>query len=108
MGKNKLMIKYKFKDEYNPKYINGAHGSASRNGDIVINFYLERAAVPKSIEHMILEDNTLDSDPKFQPEDYNRSVIRYIESGVIMNLETAKIIRDFIDKQIKTIEKSDE
>ncbi|MFC0297755.1 hypothetical protein [Geobacillus jurassicus] len=46
-GKEKVVhFKYLFPDDYNPVYVNGAHGGISPQGEIVVNFYFERRPLP--------------------------------------------------------------
>lgn len=40
--------KYIFADDYNPVYANGAVGGPGTRGEIAINFFVERPAVPRS------------------------------------------------------------
>ena len=38
--KNELTFKYIYTYDYNPDYVNGAHGGISPRGELVVNFYL--------------------------------------------------------------------
>ena len=51
----KLKCKYIFKDDFNPVYVNGAQGGINMQGEIVVNFYLERNALPISQTYRIEE-----------------------------------------------------
>ena len=89
----KITFKYKFAEDYNPVYVNGAQGGINPNGDIIVNFYLERLPLPKKQEFEIREGGRIDNIPvSNDPEDLGRSMIRMIQSGVIMNLATAEAI----------------
>ncbi len=39
---NSFKFKYVFDDDYNPKYVNGAFGGVNPQGEINLNFYMER------------------------------------------------------------------
>ena len=101
---NKIKIKYIFKDDYNPIYINGAQGGINPQGEIIINFYLERTPIPVSqtfnVEENIISPNEIDCEPK----DLRDSFVRVIESGVVMNYQTAKELHSWIGKHIESLE----
>ena len=105
MGKeaanNKLRFKYVFSDGYNPSYANGAYGGVSGNGDIVMHFYSERPALPRETEVEFLDDGTsrIIEDPSNMP-----TIIRYIVSGITMNLESAKQLNSWLSGLIETAE----
>jgi hypothetical protein len=100
-----IKCKYIFKDSYNPVYVNGAQGGINPQGEIIINFYLERFALPNS-QTFEISDGSLnaarevDSDPK----DLKNSFIRYIENGVIMNYQTAKEIHRWLGNHLSKLE----
>jgi len=100
----KMKYKYIFKDEYNPVYVNGAHGGISTRGEIIINFFLERHGVPYSQTHKIEDDGLLGAEIEREPKDYSAKMIRYVENGIVLNYQTAVQIRDFLDRQIKDLE----
>ena len=102
---SKLKFKYLFKEDYNPVYVNGAHGGISTRGEIVINFYLERHGVPYSQTHEFKSDGYLGKEIEREPKDYHTKMIRYVENGIILNYENAIQIRDFLNKHIKDLEK---
>ena len=51
--KNSIKYKYIFRDDYNPKYANGAYGGLTPRGEISINFFYERPALPNEQIHSI-------------------------------------------------------
>jgi len=102
---NELIFKYIFDKGYNPKYVNGAISSVSSTGDIVVNFYLERMALPNKEMFNISNEGKLEQIETF-PEDMNKSIVRYVENGIVLNLGSAKVIRDLLDRQIKALEEN--
>ncbi len=97
---NKVTIKYKYPEDYNPKFINGAQGGINIQGEIVANFYFERVPLPNSITQEVTNDGGLGKVVDTDPKDLPNSVLRYIQSGVVMNLEVAKQVYDWLGKQI--------
>lgn len=105
MTEPKIIYKYKFSDAYNPVYANGAHGGVAPQGEIMLNFFLERQSLPKK-QSFKINDNQIGEEitDEADPADFRNSFIRYIETGVILNLKTAKEVRDFLDNQILLLE----
>ena len=101
---NKITFKYKYSDDYNPQYINGAQGGVNVQGEIVANFYFERLPLPNSITNEISNDGVLGKEMATEPKDLHNSVLRYVQSGVIMNLEVAKQVYAWLGKHIELLE----
>jgi|SRR5690606_13690612 len=103
----KIKYKYKFDDRYNPKFINGAIGGVSPQGEIIINFYLERTSLPITQTFDINKSTGIGQLSVTEPKDIENSFIRYIENGVVMNYKTAKEIHRWLGEHIKNLEKLD-
>lgn len=99
-----INYKYKFDDSYNPDYVNGAIGGINPQGEIIINFYLERNSLPKT--HIFDYDETtgVARQSSVMPLDYENTFVRYISSGVVFNYKTAKEIHRWLGEHIKTLE----
>lgn len=102
---NKIKCKYIFSDDYNPIYVNGAQGGINTQGEIVVNFYLERNALPISQTYE-LKDKEINSanEIESEPSDLKNSFVRVIENGVIMNYQTAKEIHKWLGNYIEKLE----
>lgn len=107
-NKKIIKCKYIFDDKFNPLYANGAQGGISVLGEILINFYLERTALPNS--------QTFEIDPnsgvlgqelksEMDPLDLESSTVRFMQTGVILNYSTAKEIHRWLGDHLKTLEK---
>lgn len=88
-----------YTDEPTFKYANGAFGSVNGNGDLTINFYVDR---PKNYENFSLKMNekTNQLDQVFNEED----IIREVHTRVIVNINTAKSLADWIGNNVKAYE----
>lgn len=106
MGKE-ITFKYKFEDNYNPKYVNGCQGGSTPQGEIVLNFYFERLPIPNT-ETRILDAKTgaLGDTINMEPKDYSNSIIRYLDSGVILSLDFAKTLHKWLGIIIEDHEKN--
>jgi hypothetical protein len=106
MSQNKpeLKFKYIFDYGYNPVYANGAHGGVSPRGELVMNFYLERMALPESITHEINPNGTIGSETAAEPDDLAHSMVRLIETGVVMNYQNARELHLWLGERVKEME----
>lgn len=93
-----INFKYIFDDNYNPQYVNGAFGGIGPQGEIIIHFYTERGAIPKQVDHTIDTDGILSAPVKMEPDDYNQTFIRFIQSGIILDKRHATEIYNFLGK----------
>ena len=74
-----------------------------------MNFFLERMPIPYDVVHEFNKDGTLGNVIKVFPEaddPEQRMFVRYISSGVIMNLTVAKEIHSWLSECIKNVESS--
>ena len=100
-----ITFKYKFPEDYNPIYVNGAQGGVNSKGEIVANFFFERIALPNKQVHELSEVGTLGQIIRTDPENLNESLVRYVENGIVMNLNTAKEIYQWLGNNIALAEK---
>jgi hypothetical protein len=101
---DKVICKYIFKDDYNPKYVNGAQGGFSPQGEFVINFYCERNAIPVSQTYPVKDGKLAGNELSHMPVDLNSSFVRVIENGVMMNYRTAKEVHNWLGILIEQME----
>jgi hypothetical protein len=101
-----ISFKYIFKYDYNPVYVNGAHGGVSPRGEIVANFYLERQPVPNEITHAINPDGSIGADViEVDPTNLNNIIVRYVSSGVVLNHQNAKALHGWLGDKIEELER---
>lgn len=102
--KQEIAFKYIFNYAYNPIYVNGAHGGISPRGELVMNFYLERPPLPQEIRHEINPNGTIGAIASEDPENLGNSMVRFIDSGVILNYESARNLHYWIGERLKEME----
>lgn len=83
-------------------HADGAWGGITPRGLIQINFYSERQPIAKQTFHTIEGD-------RLGPEIADRRIVRdgpvrEIEFGAVMDLSTAKLVREWLDDKIKVLE----
>ncbi|KAA0548476.1 hypothetical protein FZW96_07850 [Bacillus sp. BGMRC 2118] len=105
MSEVSIKFIYKFDSEYNPVYTNGAYGGATPNGEIVINYYLERQPIPYTeVKTVNVNNGELLESSIVEPVEHNENVVRYVSTGVVMNLKTAKEIHEWLGMHISQLE----
>lgn len=102
--KPEIKFKYVFNYGYNPTYVNGAQGGFSPRGEFVINFYLERQPLPNSITHAITPEGAVGGEVAVEPQDLGQSMVRYIDTGVVMNYENAKVFHAWMGEKLRELE----
>lgn len=94
MGDNRVKFKYIFEKDYNPKYVNGAFGSITPHGEVALNFYFERSALPYEQDFALNSDGMLGDCLGEKPEEM--SYVRYVQNGLILSQEDARGIAHWI------------
>lgn len=106
MAIDKIKCKYVFEEDYNTKYVNGAQGGINLQGEIIINFYLERHALPKSQTFEIEPGGRIGKEifEAAEPSDLKQSFVRHFQSGIILNYNAAKEIHNWLGNHLKGLE----
>ena len=81
----------------------GAWGGITPGGNLAIVFYSERMPIPQSIEHEITQDGTLGQRTNLESK---QGVVREMEVEVVVNLEAAKGILNWLRGQIDSLEQA--
>jgi len=71
---------------------------------MVINFYLERQALPNAVTHEITPDGTIGRETEVSPENLNNSLVRFIDTGVVMSYENARIFHSWLGDKLREVE----
>lgn len=102
--KPELKFKYVFNYGYNPTYVNGAQGGFSPRGEMVMNFYLERQPLPESITHEITAEGAIGQETNVEPSDLANSMVRFVDTGVVMTYENAKVFHAWMGEKLRELE----
>ena len=102
--KPEITFKYIFNYGYNPTYVNGAQGGFSPRGEMTINFYLERQPLPEAISHEITAEGTIGRETGVMPENLASSMVRFIDTGVVMSYENAKVFHAWMGEKLREVE----
>lgn len=88
---------------YRTVHADGVFGGITPSGLIEMTLFSERFPIPTSARHPISADGAV------QPEIERTSrdgIVRELEAGAVMTLETAKLIRDWFVEQVAQLEKA--
>lgn len=102
--KSEIVFKYIFNYGYNPIYVNGAQGGFSPRGELVIHFYLERQPLPESISHEITPEGAIGRETGVEPDGLAGSMVRFVDTGVVMNHETARAFHAWLGDKLREME----
>lgn len=81
-------------------HADGVWGDVTPNSSIHIAFWNERFPIPKRVTYEIGADGTI-SDSKTSTR---RGIVREVEVGVILDVETAKILVSWLQDRVEEIE----
>jgi hypothetical protein len=102
---DKIKYKFKFEENYNPKYVNGAYGGMTGKGEFVVHFYLERMGLPLSTSYEVDANGKMSQETmEVKPDDHGSSLVRFIQNGIIMDYNTAKAVHAWLGDQIGRFE----
>lgn len=102
--KPEITFKYIFPYDYNPLYINGAHGGVSPRGEIVANFFVERPPLPLAVSHEITPEGAIGPETTVEPSDLKASMVRYVSTGIILNYQSARELHQWLGEKIRELE----
>lgn len=98
--KPEINFNYIFNYNYNPVYANGVQGGFSPRGELVMHFYQERPGLPKELTHEITPEGGIGALVESDPENLNRTMVRFVEAGVTMNFQTAAMVHSWLGEQL--------
>jgi hypothetical protein len=97
-------FKYIFTYDYNPVYVNGAHGGVSPRGELIANFYLERQPLPNELTHAVSSEGAIGNVTAVDPKNLNSSLVRYVPCGIVLNYASAKTLHQWLGDKIAEME----
>jgi hypothetical protein len=98
----KVRFTYVSPDAYEPKFANGAHGSATPRGEIIIHFFHERPPLPKADTHAILPTGMLAAQPEQTPLEV-LNLERHVITGVILSGDTARSLYVWLGQKLEEL-----
>lgn len=90
-------IHYLKTNNYRTYHIDGIFGGLTGYNKLYIELFIERGATPQITQHEITPEGMIGKEINRAGK---KGIIREIEAGLIMDISTAKIIRDWLDEKI--------
>ena len=99
-----------FSFEYESTYrlfpANGVWAGVTPRGDLRLDFFVESNVVPSEVVHLISPEGKLGNELRRVPS--GRGIVRRMEVGVLLSLDNADGIADFIKTQVREFRKRQE
>lgn len=95
-------VNYLKTNNYRTYHVDGIFGGPTVHGKLYVELFLERAVTPRIIKHKVTPKGKLGEEVSRIGKE---GIIREIEAGLIMDLGTAKVFRNWLDEKIKFTEK---
>ena len=88
---------------YRQVHVDGAHGGITPSGFINLNFYSQRAVIPKGTEFLVMDNGNI-GDMIKNTEDSKSGLVREFEFGIYMDINTCINLREFLTLKIEEYE----
>ena len=98
-----ISFEYKISPNFATYSITGAHGGVNAGGQVIANFFSERAAIPRKTTHELAPNGKLG---KVLEEDKKDAIIRDVIFGTSMAHTTARIIGEWLIKKADEFDKA--
>lgn len=99
-----LTFHNKISNAFREVHVDGAYGGITPNGYVNLNFFSERAPIPKSSDYVIDQD----AQKLLKVEDSKDSksgIVREYDFGIFMDFKTTKKIIDLLQEKVVELEK---
>jgi hypothetical protein len=100
-----IKFQYIFADDYNPTFASGAFGGVTPDGKLVVNYYLERQALPHSQTYELTPEGKLGPEIAGDPVDYRHTLVRFVDMGVVLDAKSAHQLYTWLGGQIDALDK---
>lgn len=106
----KVIFNYIYDKNYSPENFTGILSSISVDNNLLLNFYVERSALPIKEVYELDKDGALDESTlvSFPDNDNTLNLVRHIKSGLFVDLDGAKSLLELLQEYIELVEKKEE
>jgi alpha-D-ribose 1-methylphosphonate 5-triphosphate synthase subunit PhnI len=108
--KKKVIFNYVYDKNYSPENFTGILSSVSVDDSLLLNFYIERNALPIKETYELDDDGELDESSLVSFPDNNEAInlVRHIKAGLIVDLDGAKNLIELLREYVDIVGKSEE
>jgi hypothetical protein len=100
--KKSLNFEYKILPTYNVYAVSGAYGGLNAKGEIVVNLFHERTAIPRLQTFELHEDGSISDKPT--SEERKDAIMRDVVFGISINPETARSLANWLNEKVDQYE----
>lgn len=104
-AKKTITFEHRCSDSYELRLANGVMAGILPQGQISLNFYLERPPLPTAVVSDVDEKGHAVPRPASDKLDNGITMERQFTSGVVLNVDTAKILIGLLAEQVKKVER---
>ena len=101
--KPQINFKYQKSANYQTCRIDGLFGGVLPNTRIWADVFIEKGIVPEAVIYDVDDKGSL-VETKRTPDDKTNYIIRELQAGFVLDLPTAKIVRDWLSGRIQEVE----
>ena len=101
--KKSLNFEYKILPTYNVYAVSGAYGGLNAKGEIVVNLFHERTAIPRLQTFELHEDGSVSNKPT--SEEKKDAIIRDVIFAMSINPQTARALAEWLNDKADQYEK---
>ena len=91
-------INYVKTESYRTYHVDGIYGGITPSAKLYIELFIQRSVTPQIVEHKITKDGTLGEEVGRTGK---KGIVREIESGLVMDIEVASTLRDWLNRKIE-------
>jgi hypothetical protein len=103
MANRKLKIKYLKAPDFKTTLATGVYGGITGNGLINANFFTDRTIIPK---YQVIEVSEGGVQIGLPVDERDGDLMREVQGGILMDIQTAKVIVAWLDSKIDEFEKN--
>ncbi len=103
MANRNIKIRYLKSYDYKASLATGVYGGITANGMINANFFTDRTILPDS---QLIEVNDSGVQIGLPKDQKDGDLLREVQTGILMDLNTAKVIVAWLDSKIEEFEKN--
>lgn len=100
-------IHYLKTNNYRTYHVDGIFGGITPDAKkLYIELFVQRTATPRRIQYEVTQDNKVGNETG--QREGKEGLVREIESGLIMDIEVAEVLRGWLNRQINLCKKAKE
>ncbi len=100
---NSINFHYIKATDFRTVHVDGAIGGLTTKGFLHVSLFCERAAIPKKTTFNLLPDGHL-GEEVVEKRESKEGIVRQMEVDLIMNEETARDLRNWLDQSLEEFE----